>query len=135
MVDIESKHRYTINRDLVKYVRDRAKSRYNKDKACYICGKSDNLDFHHLYGLTQLLAVWLRNNKLSPTTRDEIMILRDVFIEEHSRELFEEAITLCHSHHLQLHSIYGKNPGLHTAKKQERWVEIQKCKAISLSGE
>ena len=124
-----------LKRDAVKFIRDRAKSRYKKSTECYICGASDNLDFHHYYGLTQLLAVWLRNNKLSPTTNDEIMNIRDAFIEEHSPQLFVHAVTLCHVHHLQLHSIYGKNPGLHTAKKQERWVEIQKCKAISLSGE
>jgi hypothetical protein len=37
-------------------------------------------------------------------------------------------VTLCHTHHLKLHSIYGKDPSLGTAKKQMRWVEIQREK-------
>ena len=45
----------TLKRDLVKYVRDKAKSQYKKDTECYICGSTENLDFHHFYGLTELL--------------------------------------------------------------------------------
>jgi len=35
---------------------------------------------------------------------------------------------LCHKHHLQLHSIYGRDPKLTSATKQQRWVEIQREK-------
>ena len=48
-----------LKRDLVKYVRDKAKSRYKKASACYICGSTEQLDFHHFYGLTELLETWL----------------------------------------------------------------------------
>ena len=41
-----------LKRDLVKYVRDRAKSRYKKDVECYICGNKESLDYHHYYSLT-----------------------------------------------------------------------------------
>ena len=37
----------TLKRDLVKYVRDKAKSKYNKGTECFICGVTENLDFHH----------------------------------------------------------------------------------------
>jgi hypothetical protein len=117
-----------LKRDLVKYVRDRAKSKYDKGTDCRICGSKENLDFHHFYGLTELLAKWLRGNKLTIQTAEEIMSVRDTFIEEHLRELYEEAVTLCHEHHLRLHSIYGKRPKLFTAQKQERWVERQREK-------
>ena len=43
-------------------------------------------------------------------------------------QLYDHAVTLCHSHHLRLHGIYGKRPTLITAKKQQRWVEKQRDK-------
>ena len=118
----------TLKRDLVKYVRDKAKSQYKKDTECYICGSQENLDFHHYNGLTELLDIWLRKNKLIITEEADILNLRERFIEEHSKELYDEAVTLCHEHHLQLHSIYGKRPKVVTAKKQARWVGIQREK-------
>ena len=42
-----------FKRDLVKYVRDKAKSQYKKGNTCYICGNTENLDFHHFYGLNR----------------------------------------------------------------------------------
>jgi len=60
------------------------------------------------------------------------MQIRDTFIEEYSKELFEDAVTLCHTHHLRLHSIYGKRPKMITARKQPRWVEKQRDKHYGL---
>ena len=117
-----------LKRDLVKYIRDRAKSRYKKDVECYICGSKESLDYHHYYSLTELLELWLIKNGLKIDSAEEIIQVRDVFIKEHSRELFEDAVTLCHKHHLRLHSIYGKQPKFITAKKQPRWVEKQREK-------
>ena len=118
----------TLKRDLVKYVRDKAKSQYKKDTECYICGSQENLDFHHYNGLTELLDIWLRKIKLIITEEADILNLRERFIEEHSKELYDEAVTLCHEHHLQLHPIYGKRPKVVTARKQARWVGIQREK-------
>jgi hypothetical protein len=118
----------TLKRDLVKYVRDKAKSKYQKGSECFICGSTENLDFHHFYGLTELLETWLRKNKISITSEEDILGLRERFIEEHLEEVYEQAVTICHEHHLQLHSIYGKRPQLVTAKKQQRWVQIQRDK-------
>ena len=117
-----------LKRDLVKYVRDKAKSKYNKGTECFICGVTENLDFHHYSGLTELLEIWLRKNKLVIKDESDILNLRERFIEEHKKELYEDAVTLCHEHHLQLHSIYGKRPRVVTAKKQARWVGIQREK-------
>ena len=114
-----------LKRDCVKYVRDKAKSRYKKSCSCYICGDTESLEFHHFFSLTPLLNKWLIKNNHSP---NYILSLRDDFIEEHEEELYEHTVTLCKKHHLELHSIYGKDPCLSTAKKQMRWVKIQREK-------
>ena len=117
-----------LKRDLVKYVRDKAKSKYKKDTECYICGEQQNLDFHHFYGLTELLETWLHKNEITITQEQEILELREQFIKENEDKVYTHAVTLCHSHHLRLHGIYGKRPKLITAEKQQRWVEIQRDK-------
>jgi hypothetical protein len=114
-----------LKRDLIKYVRDRAKARYDKGSECFICGSTTRLDFHHYYTLTPLLDRWIRKNRKNP---EDVLDFRDDFIREHEAELYEYAVTLCHEHHLKLHSIYGKDPNLGTAKKQMRWVSIQRDK-------
>ena len=118
-----------LKRDLVKYVRDKAKSGYKKETQCYICGETERLEFHHFYGMTELLESWLKKRKLTITSADEIMSLREIFIKEHYNEIYYEAATLCKSHHMRLHSIYGKRPKLVTALKQQRWVKIQREKS------
>ena len=117
-----------FKRDLVKYVRDKAKSQYKKGSECYICGKTDNLDFHHYYGLTELLDTWLSNNNIPIENEQDILEIREQFIGENYEEVYEKTVTLCHQHHLRLHSIYGKRPKLITAEKQARWVEKQRNK-------
>ena len=118
----------TLKRDLVKYVRDKAKSKYKKEAECYICGSTENLDFHHFYGLTELLEWWMKERGVVIETEEEILHLREVFIKENEDQVYNHAVTLCHMHHLKLHNIYGKRPKLITAKKQENWVEIQRKK-------
>ena len=118
----------TLKRDLVKYVRDKAKSKYKKDTHCYICGSTENLDFHHFYGLTELLESWFKENDITVKTEDEILELREIFIKENEDKVYKQAVTLCHMHHRKLHNIYGKRPKLLTAKKQQNWVEIQRKK-------
>jgi hypothetical protein len=117
-----------FKRDLVKYVRDKAKSQYNKGSECYICGKTDNLDFHHYNGLTELLETWIRKNKIIIEKEQDILEIREQFIGENYEEVYEKTVTLCHQHHLRLHSIYGKRPKLITAEKQARWVDKQRNK-------
>ena len=117
-----------FKRDLVKYVRDKAKSRYQKSNNCYICGDTENLDFHHFFGLKALLERWLKKHNIVVETEEDILNIRETFIETHEKELYDEAVTLCHLHHLRLHSIYGKRPKLITAMKQKRLVEKQRVK-------
>ena len=117
-----------FKRDPIKFVRDRAKGRYQKGTECEICGTSENLDFHHFYTLTPLFNKWLRDNKITINTDDDVISIRDRFIEEHMPELYDHTVTLCHDHHMKLHSVYGKDPPLTTAQKQVRWVGIQREK-------
>lgn len=115
-----------LKRDPVKYIRDRAKSGYVKEDCCHICGDVKDLDFHHLKTVSILVHNWMRKEGQKA---EEVLTWRDQFIEEHREELYNLAVTLCHAHHQQLHSIYGKNPNLGTWKKQQRWVEKQREKA------
>ena len=117
-----------LKRDFVKYVRDGAKSRYEKGTECRICGTSEKLDFHHFSSISVLVANWLKYNELEINDQEEAFFWRDKFIQEHEYELYDDAVTLCRTHHEQLHSIYGGNPKLVTAKKQARWVERQRVK-------
>ena len=120
-----------LKRDPVKYIRDKAKAKYEKGTECEICGEAENLDFHHFYSLTPLLNKWLtkkRKERPSHYVDEYIVVWRDEFIEEMKAELYEHTATLCHNHHLALHKVYGRNPDLGTAKKQMRWVGIQREK-------
>lgn len=117
-----------LKRDPIKYVRDRAKSAYKKDSECYICASTESLDFHHYYTLTPLFNKWLKDNRLVIKSEEDVLAVRDRFIEEHKPELYDFAVTICHQHHMKLHSIYGKDPALATAKKQMNWVNIQREK-------
>ena len=117
-----------FKRDLVKYVRDKAKSQYNKGSECHICGKTEELDFHHYYGLTELLETWLKKQNYTIENEQDILALRKSFIDDNWEKVYDYTVTLCHKHHLRLHSIYGKRPRLITAEKQKRWVEKQRQK-------
>ena len=121
-----------LARDKVKFIRDKAKSRYNKGTECEICGSQENLDFHHYYSLTPLLDKWLKKKGYTSNSDDEVIAYRDEFILEHEYELFEATVTLCHYHHHNcLHKVYSKSPALGTAKKQQNWTKIQKEKYLS----
>lgn len=121
-------HQRDFKRDEIKYIRDKAKARYQKGTECYICGATKDLDFHHYNTLTPLYNKWKRVNKLNISSEEELLAIRDRFIAEHIKELYDEVVTLCHEHHMKLHSIYGKDPPLAVATKEMRWVQIQREK-------
>jgi len=118
----------TLLRDPIKYVRDRAKSRYDKGSQCEICEATTSLDFHHYYTMTPLFNKWCKSKGYSVKTVDDILKIRDEFILEEEDKVYNQTVTLCHDHHLKLHSVYGKDPALSTAEKQKNWVKIQKEK-------
>jgi hypothetical protein len=117
-----------LKRIPIKYVRDRAKSRYIKDSCCYICGDDESLDFHHLFTVDILFDNWLKTNNITINSADDIIQVRDDFINQHKYEMFDYAKTLCKSCHKRLHTVYGQRPPLSTAPKQERWIQKQRDK-------
>ena len=98
----------TLKRDLVKYVRDKAKSKYKKGTECFICGSQENLDFHHFYGLTELLETWLRKNKITIENEADILALRERFMAENTQKSMRSS-HLMSWYHLRLHSIYEQH--------------------------
>ena len=118
----------TNKRLAVKHVRDKAKSAYEKQDHCYICGTAEDLELHHFHSVTLMLEAWARRKGYDITTDEGILAVREEFIAEHTVELYEKVRTLCNKHHVALHKVYGKAPALGTETKQERWVEIQKSK-------
>ena len=112
----------------VKWVRDKAKAAYIKDTKCFICGTNTDLELHHLNSITLLLNRWAAENGYNIDTDEGILAVRDEFIEEHHAELYELVYTLCNSHHVKLHGIYGKIPLPTSVPKQQKWIQVQKDK-------
>lgn len=112
----------------VKYVRDKAKSSYpsKKGASCEICGTTEELQFHHYVGLTNLWNRFKKKHKIIINNVEDIEIYRDRFISVHATELYDKGVYLCKKHHQQLHRIYSKSPAIGTAPKQERWVARMK---------
>ena len=119
-----------LKRIPIKYIRDRAKSKYDKALNCYVCDVSGSLDFHHLYTVDILLDNWIKSNKIKIDTVEDILAVRDDFISSHTYEMFEYAKTLCKKCHQRLHVVYGQRPPLSTAEKQERWLHKQRDKRL-----
>lgn len=116
------------NRIPVKWVRDKAKAAYEKQGNCYICGTELDLELHHTHSITILLEKWARQNQYDISTDDGIIAVREQFIAEHHKEIYEDVYTLCNRDHVLLHSIFGKKPASGSEPKQARWIELQKEK-------
>lgn len=116
------------NRVPVKWIRDCAKSAYKKADKCHICASTENLELHHYASMSNLLERWVRKTGYDVSTDDAIKAVREEFIKDHHKEIYEDVVTLCKKHHLLLHNIYGGKPNLATAPKQANWVEKQKEK-------
>lgn len=122
----------TNKRIPVKWVRDRAKSAYEKKDCCHICSSQSDLELHHTHSVTLLLEKWAEENGHDISTDDGILAVRDSFIEAHHSEIYDEVFTLCNKHHVALHRVFGKAPPLSTAPKQNRWIEKQKAKVLGI---
>jgi hypothetical protein len=116
------------NRIPVKWVRDKAKAAYEKKSFCHICATFDDLELHHTHSITLLLNDWASRKQYDISTDDGILAVRDEFIAEHQKEIYEDVYTLCNKHHVALHAIYGKAPSPASASKQGVWIEKQRAK-------
>lgn len=122
----------SLKRQAVKYIRDGVKSNYPEKVECAVCSTKEDLELHHYHTVSILFRHWVDKHKHPVSTPEEIMGVRDLFYKEFWDELTVDVVTLCNKHHVQLHSVYGANPALHTTDKQRNWVDLQKRK---LSGE
>ena len=117
-----------LKRDYIKYIRDRAKARYTETKGsdCFICGTTEELQFHHFYSVATLAAKWIKENGHK---KEDVELWRDEFIDIHQQELYNEVVTLCKKHHMDgLHRVYTRTPAPSTAEKQKRWCQKQRDK-------
>ena len=115
----------------VKWVRDKAKKAYETKPNCYICDSTQDLELHHTHSITILLETWAAEKGYDISTDDGIIAVRDEFIAEHHKELYEDIYTLCNRHHVKLHSVYGKAPAPGSEPKQERWIKLQRERFLS----
>lgn len=118
----------TNKRIPVKWIRDGAKAAYVKKDKCHICGTTADLELHHLHSITYLLEKWVRENGYDISTDEAVLAIRDEFISAHKFELYDQVYTLCNTHHVKLHGVYGKAPIPGSEPRQERWIGIQKGK-------
>lgn len=112
----------------VKHIRDGIKSNYNKDCKCAICSTEEDLELHHYRTVSTLFYNYCKEHNIDISTDELVLAMRDQFYKDHWEDLVEYTVTLCNKHHKLLHKIYGREPLLHTAEKQERWVQKQKDK-------
>ncbi len=121
MVDTQALRRYQI-----KTVRDKAKAAYKKDDHCHICDTTEELQLHHYHGLQDLWTMWCRKNKIKIESTEDVEAHRDLFIAQHHDELYNEVVTLCKTHHMELHQVFGKSPSFGSAKAQNKWVTMKR---------
>lgn len=120
----------TNKRIPVKWIRDRAKAAYDKKDCCYICAATQELELHHTHSVTLLLERWVGIHGYDVSTDEGILAVRDEFIDDHRKELYDDVFTLCNKHHVALHAIYGKAPALNSALKQVTWIDKQRAKYL-----
>ena len=114
-----------LKREVVKYIRDKAKAAYPNKIMCEICQTSEKLELHHYKSISELSAIYIEDNNVDAA---EVLTWREDFIIKHNKELYEEVATLCKTHHAQLHDVYGQHPELYTAKLQKKWIATRRDK-------
>jgi hypothetical protein len=119
-----------LKREVIKMVRDFIKKDYKPRDCCYICRSTDNIELHHLYGVSELFNTWIDKNKIKlNNTVEQIKELRILFAKDNAEALGNDNLySLCKSHHTQLHSIYGQRYANSLAPKIRNWIEIQRSK-------
>jgi hypothetical protein len=114
-----------------KHIRDGIKSNYKKKCNCEICDTELDLELHHYTTVSILLKQYARERNIPIRTDEEVLAMRDDFYQEYWTELVDYTVTLCAEHHKLLHKIYGREPSLASASKQETWVKRIRDKLLS----
>lgn len=111
-------------------VRDFIKKDYKVKDCCYICGSFDNIELHHLFGVSELFNTWVTKNKIKlDNTVEQMKELRVIFAQDNAEALGNDNLyNLCKIHHTYLHSIYGQRYSNAMVPKIKNWIELQKVK-------
>lgn len=125
----------TNKRIATKWIRDGAKAAYTKLPACQICGATKDLELHHTNSVTLMLEAWIKKTGYSIETDEDVLAIRDEFVDTHYAQMYDQVYTLCNTHHVKLHGIFGKAPPLNTAAKQSKWIGLQKDKLSGIAPE
>lgn len=111
----------------VKWIRDSIKSKYKEREPCFICGSSDNIELHHIYSVSELWNIWIKQNKITITTDQDVLQCRKQFEEDNASSLSNDNLySLCKAHHLRLHQIYGKSYSNYMGDKVRNWIHKQR---------
>lgn len=108
----------------VKRVRDYLKSDYDKQDVCYICSNTSSLELHHAFSISELWNLWLKRNKLNDNDPEKVNEYRIKFADDCAEQL-SYTYTLCKTHHLKLHSIYGPRYSNYMARNVINWINKQ----------
>lgn len=111
-----------MKRTKYRYIRDGIKSNYVYKDTCEICGSDESLELHHPHTVSLLFDKYCLERGLIVDTVEQVLEVREEFYKVHWHELVEDVLTLCNTHHKELHKVYGSQPPLATAEKQKAWV-------------
>jgi hypothetical protein len=110
-------------RTATRHIRDGIKSNYKKDTKCACCSVESDLELHHYTTVSILLKNYSKTHGVPIDTDEQVLEMREQFYEDNWVDLVEYTVTLCSKHHSELHRIYGREPTLISAGKQEAWVK------------
>jgi hypothetical protein len=120
-----------FKRDAISLIRDGIKSQYKKASCCAICDTDDSLELHHYHTVSLLVKNYAKEMQLDFTDEETVLSNRTALYDKYWHELVEDTVTLCTTHHQQLHKVYSKEPPLFSAGKQKSWVQLQRDKINS----
>lgn len=100
----------------------------SKTKECFVCARQESLELHHNIPLSEVVKEYLKENNIKNPTNDTV--LRDNILEACKHNIFgkENLITLCKTHHKNLHNIFGKTYTIKVSEKVKKYLMKQKEK-------
>ena len=113
----------------VKWIRDGIKKNYKEREPCFICGSEVDIELHHIYSVSELWNNWLRQNRLTVSCDEDVLMHRTSFEQDNLDKLSNDNLySLCKTHHLRLHQIYGKSYSNYMGEKVRDWIYKQRDK-------
>lgn len=113
----------------VKWVRDGIKKNYKDREPCFICGSEESIELHHIYSVSELWHSWLREKRISISCDDDVLANRALFEQDNLDKLSNDNLySLCKTHHMRLHQIYGKSYSNYMGDRVRDWIHKQRDK-------